>query len=213
MKRIYEALLDRFSVKTLRLICLIVLAAAGIVVGTDVVRGGAASFGGQEVVEVHITPDGLLRAISRVSITRCPANVTYIPIHIPQGGAHLEAVIVGGRSVPFKSSEDLAESTPNTYYAMPSLPEKAFRDAVVEITWSIPLERIRTESGILEFPLRSVVPTKSFAVNVVIDEGAPYRFGGKFSGANDFNLFWVKRDRYFGGAMGSCRIELVPIGS
>ncbi len=211
MKHLYETLLDKFSVRTMRLVCLAILAVTAVAVGNDVMSAGSATFAGQEVVEVHITSDGLLRAVSRVSITRCPANITYMPIHLPQEGARLESVVVGGRSVAFKSSEGVPEAEPNAYYAMPSLPEKAFRDALVEVTWSIPLADMPTEAGAVRFPLQSVIPTKGFAVNVVIDEGAPYVFGGKFSGVRHFNIFWSKRDRYVGGAIGSCGIEIVPV--
>lgn len=96
---------------------------------------------------------------------------------------------------------------------MPSLPEKAFRDALVEVTWAIHLADMPTEAGSVRFPLQSLIPSKDFAVNVVSDEGTPYRFGGMFSEVSDFNIFWSKRDRYLGGVIGSCGIELVPKAS
>ncbi len=205
----HEWILAKISLRVLRTLCIAILAIAAIAIFNNVFRLGPNAFGGQEVAEAHITPEGLLRVISRVRVTRCPDNVAYMPLRLPQEGARLEAVAVGGRNIPFKSGQVIPGAPPNTYYAMPSLPENALRDALVEVTWSIPLADVRTGEGVVRFPLQGIIPVRSFAANLILDEGAPYKLGGKFADENNLNMFWTKMDKYVEGTLGWCNIEIL----
>lgn len=215
MKRLYDALLEGIPLKWLRGFCVALLMIAALAIcevfGFSLVRWTNVGFGGQEVVEAHFTPDGLLRAFSRVSVTRCPSNVTYMPIHLPQPGAKLESVTIGDRSVPFFPSRDPAEK--DKYYAMPSLPENALKAALVEVVWSLPVSEMTVRDDYRVFYLQGVIPVRSYAANVVIDEGAPYQFGGKYSSWKNYNMFWTKQPRYVEGQMGTCGIEIHATGN
>jgi len=197
MNRLYEAMLDKISLPALKNVCMMILVVTAVLLGIsvmrEVMRGG---YGGEEVVEVHITSDGLLRAISRVSVTRCPNYATYMPIRLPHDKARLESVTVGGRNIPFKTGQGIPDATPNTYYAMTSLPGKAMRDALVEAIWSIPLADTYTKDGHVRVLSRGVIPVRSLAVNVVLDDGAPFKFTGKFADVKDYNLFTLGWNRY-----------------
>ena len=213
MIKLFEWMLDKISVRTLSNCCVAILIITAVLTANDIARGisgrGGNPFGGQEVVEVHITPEGLLRAISRLSITHCPSSVTCMPLSLPQKGARLESVTVDGRSVPFESGQGGPEALPNTYYAMPSLPENAMRDALVEVTWSVPLSELRTDKGLTRFPVQGVIPVRSFAANVVIDEGAPYKFGGNIANQNNYTMIVFRQEKYTQCSIGWCDIELL----
>ncbi|MBX7259692.1 MAG: hypothetical protein K1Y02_25270 [Candidatus Hydrogenedentes bacterium] len=214
MTKIYDAILDRVPYRVLNVVCLIVLAGAALALSVNVASSAtnfrSHAFGGQEVVDAHITADGLLRAYSRVSITKCPDDVSYIPIRVSQPGATLESVAFDGRKVSFAPDDEHAEE--GAYRVMPGLPENALKSAVMEITWSMPLDKV--ESGgpnSYQFHLRGAIPISSYTANVILDEGVPYAFGGKFANVPAYSMFWTKHTgrSYFDGEMGTCGIGLV----
>lgn len=166
------------------------------------------SFGGQEVVDFHVMADGRLRAYSRVSITKCPSSIALLPIHIVQPGAVLESAAIGGREVPF-SPEPGKEGV---YSLMPGLPENALMNATLEVVYLLPAVAKKGET--LKFELQGLVPITSYAANVLIEPGAPYRFSGEELGAKTLlPLFWTRRpaatydDKY----LGYCGIGVEPV--
>lgn len=214
MTTIYDAILDRISYRVLSIVCAAVLGLLAGVLCLSVAGSSTSmrsrAFGGQEVVDAHITPDGLLRAYSRVSITKCPDNVSYIPIRVSQPGAALESVTFDGRSVPFEPDTERAKE--GAYRAMPGLPENALKSAAMEIVWSMPLEKVESSApNSYQFYLRGAIPVSSYTANIILDEGVPYTFDGKFAEAKAYSMFWTKRtgQSYFDEEMGTCGIGLV----
>jgi hypothetical protein len=163
------------------------------------------AFGGQEMLNVHLTADGRARAFSRISVTKCPSLVASIPIHIAQPDATLESITVDGRTIPF----DPVPGQANTYTLMPGLPENALKNAVLEVVWSFP------PKDMAKIQLEGLIPINSYAVNAVIDPGAPYRFNGKEAGRKTVNLFWTKRSDggYTAKTLGACGIGIEPLES
>ncbi|MCX5769382.1 MAG: hypothetical protein NTZ09_03795 [Candidatus Hydrogenedentes bacterium] len=163
------------------------------------------AFGGQEMLNIHLTADGRARAFSRISVTKCPSLVASIPIHIAQPDATLESITVDGRTIPF----DPVPGQANTYTLMPGLPENALKNAVLEVVWSFPPK----DMGKIQ--LEGLIPINSYAVNAVIDPGAPYQFSGKEAGRKTFNLFWTKRSDggYTAKKLGTCGIGIEPLES
>ena len=124
------------------------------------------SFGGQEVVDLHVLADGRVRAFSRVSITKCPSSIASIPIQIVQPGAVLESVSINGRKVPFEP----AAGGEGAYTVMPGLPEDALKSALMEAVYTFgKAEDLR---GCF-FHLKGLIPINSYAANMIIDEGVP----------------------------------------
>ena len=169
------------------------------------------SFGGEEVVEVHVAQDGSLRVVSRVNITRCAANPATVPLRIPQPGATLQSVSVDGRPIPFEA----VPGQPDTYAVMPGLPENALTKATLEVVWAPPAEQIKTQGEGRQFTLRirSMVPFTYYAANAVIDPGAPYEFSGPTAKVRSYNMFWSRRPTsdYYEGEMGTCGLEILPM--
>ena len=210
MMKLYDALLDKISYRALRYICTATLAiTAGVMAmgfTNSMFNESTRSFGGQEVTEVHFTPDATVRVVSRISVTKCPANVTYMPIRLSQPGAKLESVTIDKRQISFKPSTKPEEK--DTYYAMPSMPENALKACLVEVVWSFPFEEMKAEDGTTRVYLQGTIPIKSYAVNLVIDDGAPYRFGGKFADARNYNTFFTKMRHYTDCNMGYCTVDI-----
>ncbi|HUW59746.1 MAG TPA: hypothetical protein VMZ06_01970 [Candidatus Bathyarchaeia archaeon] len=161
------------------------------------------AFGGQEMLDVHLAADGRARAFARVSVTKCPSLVASMPIRIAQPDATLESVTVDGRSVVF---EPVAGQV-DTYTIVPGLPEKALKNTLLEIVWSFPVKEIGSVQ------LKGVIPVNSYAVNAVVDPGAPYRFAGKAAGKKAFTLFWTKRSagEYTAQNLGTAGIGIEPV--
>ncbi len=188
------------------------LAALGGVLAYELSHKYSKAFGGQEIVEVHVTPEGMFRVCSRISITKCAANVAAIPFRIPQPGATLESVAVAGRRIPFTPVPDKKD----TYTVMPGLPEEALKNAVLEVVWTPQMEDIRIRGDCRYFSLRlqGIIPFTSFTANAVIDDGAPYQFAYPDTATvKSLNLFWSRRPYkgYYGNAMGSCEIAIQAI--
>ena len=187
--------------------------AAGIAgVSYELTRNRPEVFGGQEVVEVHVTPDGMFRVHSRISITKCADNVASIPFHIPQPGATLESVSIGGRRIPFDPVPDKKD----TYIILPGMPENALKSAVLEVVWSPPAADIKIEGDrrCYNLPLQGIIPFTAYTANAVIDDGVPYQFAyGDLVSTKSFNMFWSKRsDRdYSENSLGSCTVAIQAI--
>jgi len=188
--------------------------AFGMFVATHMRHNRPETFGGQEVAEVHVTADGTFRVHSRISISKCASNVASIPLHIPQPGATLESVTVGGRSIPFAPVRDEED----TYTIMPGLPEHALRNATIEVVWSPQEEDIRVKNGVRYFdlPLRGVIPITAYTANAVIDDGAPYQFAyGELvtPSVRSTNLYWTRRSdgTYHQDPMGTCGVAVKEI--
>lgn len=200
------------SVLFIVVIAVSVLASVGGLVAYNLTHKYSETFGGQEVVEVHVTPDGMFRVVSRISITKCAANIASIPLHLPQPGAILESVTIGGRGIPF---EPVPEK-PDTYSILPGMPEEALKNALLEVVWSPPAADIKMEGDHRQYrlPLQGIIPFTAYTANAVIDDGAPYQFEypGKASFKN-LNLFWTKRsdEGYSGYSLGTCDIAIQPI--
>ncbi len=160
------------------------------------------TFGGQEMLNVHVTADGRARAVSRVSVTKCPSLVATMPIYIAQPDATLESITVDGRSISY----DADPEKPNTYNIMPELPENALKNAAIEVVWSFPLTDMR------QIQIRGVIPVNSYAINAVIDPGAPYQFSDH-EGRRTFNLYWTKTSdgSYRAQNAGTCGIGVEPV--
>jgi len=165
------------------------------------------SFGGQEVVDVHVTPEGRIRAYSRVSITKCPSSIQSMPIRIAQPGAVLESVTIAGRDVPF--SPDPGKD--GVYNLMPGLPENALKNAMLEAVYLLPVT-LGGEQKLVKFQLEGLIPFSSYAANVLIEKGAPFRFGDKWGDETHTPLFWTKRSdgSYGHKGMGCCSIPIKP---
>jgi hypothetical protein len=208
MKRFYESLLDKVSVRGLGIICGIVLFISAIAMTQWVVHRlqQIEPFGGQEVVEAHVTADGKIRAFSRICITSIDTGYSHIPLTLPQPGATLESVTIGGREAAFVPNPDKEDA----YAVMHSLPKKALMNALLEVVWSIPLADTNAGDNCPRFPLKGVIPVKAYAVNFVLDDDAPYRFGGKFAHARSINAFWSQQPRYTACQMGYCGLGLLP---
>jgi len=208
MRRFYESLLDKVSVRGLGIICGVILFVSAVVLSQWVLHRlqQAELLEGQEVVEAHVTADGKIRAFSRVSITRIDVGFSHIPLTIPQPGATLESVTLGGRELPFKPVPDKSD----TYAVMHSMPKKALLDSMLEVVWSIPLADMKGGAKCPMFPLQGVIPVVAYTVNIVLDDDAPYQFGGKFAGAKSYNTFWSQPSRATACGMGYCGIGLLP---
>jgi hypothetical protein len=156
-------------------------------------------FGGQEMVTLHLTADGTARAISRVSITRCPSLVSSIPIRIAQPDAKLESAAIDNREIPIEVLGN------GEYNIIPGLPENALKTALLEVVWTFPIP-----DPDLRIHLQGLIPVNSYAVNAVLDEGAPYRFIDKWSDKKSLTLFWTKRPvgQYDAQGLGSCGMAI-----
>jgi len=208
MKRFYDSLLDKVSVRVMGIFCVVMLIAGAVAMSQWVIHRlrQIEPFGGQEVVEAHVTADGKIRAFSRICITSIDTGYSHIPLTLPQPGAALESVRIGGREVASMPVPDKKD----TYAVMHSLPKKALMDALLEVVWSIPLVDMKAEDEGPWFPLKGVIPVKAYAVNVVLDDDAPYQFGGKFANARSYNAFWSQQPRYTACRMGYCGLGLLP---
>ncbi len=218
MTKYYNAALDRISFKALSILCAgglaLVTMALVFSVSSSATNMRAQVYGGQEVIDAHITADGLMRAYSRISITKCPDCVASLPIRVSQPGATLESVTFDGREVPFAADSDRPGE--DRYIVMPGLPEPALKSAKVEIVWSIPLNKLDSDGpDSYRFHLRGAIPISSYTANVFLDEGVPYTFGGKFADSSNFSMFWTKRSggSYRDDEMGTCGIGLVKKGN
>ncbi|MFA6243340.1 MAG: hypothetical protein WC655_20545 [Candidatus Hydrogenedentales bacterium] len=218
MTKYYNAALDRISFKALSVLCagVLVLVTMALVfsVSSSATNMKSQVYGGQEVIDAHITTDGLMRAYSRISITKCPDCVASLPIRISQPGATLESVTFDGRKAPFAA--DTGRPGEGNYTVMPGLPEPALKSAKVEVVWSIPLDKLDSDGpNSYRFHLRGTIPISSYTANVFLDEGVPYTFGGKFADTPNFSMFWTKRSggRYSDDEMGCCGIGLVEKGN
>lgn len=166
-------------------------------------------FGGQEVVEVHVTPEGQFRVVSRISITKCGDNVASTPLHLPQPGATLESVSIGGRSIPFAPVPDKKD----TYTILPGMPENALKNTTLEVVWSPQAADVKINGNSRGFSLQlqGIIPVTAYTANAVIEDGAPYQFAypGKAS-LKSLNLFWTKRPAwdYYGNPMGCCGVAI-----
>jgi len=172
------------------------------------------AFGGQEVVEAHVTPEGTFRVCSRISITKCADNVASIPLHLPQPGATLESVTIGGRRIPFEPIPDKED----TYAVMPGMPEMALKNAVLEVVWSPQAADIRIKGDRRHFnlQLQGMVPITAYTANAVIDDGAPYQFAyPDMSSVRSLNLYWTLRqgEDYREESMGCCTIAIETMAS
>jgi hypothetical protein len=170
------------------------------------------TFGGQEVAEVHVTPEGMFRVHSRISITRCADKVSAITLQLPHPGAVLESVSIDGREVPVAPVPEAGDA----YTIMPGMPEEALRNSMIEAIWSPPAADVAIDGGQRRFNLRlqGLIPVKAYAANVVIEEGAPYRLTDDYqSSGNSANLYWTKRSRggYAREPLGYCSIVVEQI--
>lgn len=164
-------------------------------------------FGAQEMVDLHVTVDGRVRAFSRISITKCDGNVMMVPIQLSQPGAVLESVTVDGRKVVYMPEP----GKEGMYRIMSGLPENALKNALLEVIWSLPAADIVGKCS--WFQLRGLLPLNAYSVNISIDEGAPYRFDGKDAAQKSCWLFWTKYPvgQYNSNGIGSCGVSIVPV--
>lgn len=188
------------------------LATGGGLLAYEMAHKYSEAFGGQEVVEVHVTPDGMFRVVSRVSITKCAVNIASIPLRIPQPGATLESVTIGGRNIPFTPVPDKAD----LYTILPGMPEDALTNAILEVVWSPETADIKIQGDSRQFrlQLQGIIPFTAYTANAVIDEGAPFQFAypGK-SSLKSLNLFWSKRPNYdyYENGLGTCDVVIQAI--
>ncbi|MCP4645087.1 MAG: hypothetical protein GY851_31885 [bacterium] len=200
------------KVQALVVILICVVASAFAFIANAMTSRYPEEFGGQEVAEVHVTPEGAFRVVSRISITRCPANVSEIPLRIPQPGATLESVAIDGRDIPAVPVPDKAD----TYTILPGLPKNALMSATVEVVWSPKAADIEIEDDHRSFnlQLRGMIPINAYALNAIIDDGASYRFAyGDPSYEKGFNQYWTLRSDggYHDRPMGSCGVHVDAI--
>jgi hypothetical protein len=157
-------------------------------------------FGGEEVANAHITADDRLRVVSRTVLTRHPPTVLALPIRVSRPGATLESVTLDGRDLPFESDPE----TPDLYSALTGVPALALDHAMLEVVWSLPLEEAAL-NGAFNLPLQGTLPVRHYALNAVVDAGAPYIIG-PFWGTTwtkSGTLFWSERPGYDAGAFGT----------
>ena len=163
------------------------------------------TFGGQEEVEIHFTPEGAVRTLSRITITKSPDLLAPVPIRIPQPGATLESVTISGRKTPVVAVPGMKD----TYSVMPGMPEAALKGATMEVVWSIPMAAMGfgEDSG-CKFRLLGIIPVNSYTAKAVIDEGAPYLFDSQVTTDKSYTMFTAKLEDYEAGEMGYCGIKL-----
>ena len=163
-------------------------------------------FGADEVVSVHITADERLRAVARLVVTKHPREALSLPIRVAQPGATLESVTLNGRELPVTLDEDDG----SLYAALTGVPASMLKDAVVEVVWGAPLHEAM-EGDAVQFHLGGTLPVRRYAINVIVDDGAPY-VAGPFDETwqKSGTVFWTGSSDYKSRQMGSAWVVLRP---
>lgn len=183
MTKFYESVLDRISVKGLkRLMTLLLMACAvlawavfdnnGHIRGLGGIgRGGTPRFAGHEVAEWHITGPEKIRVRSRLTLSRCPANATLMPVSLPYDSGEIEAVTLDGQPIPWTKTGLELRLGLNT-------PGKALKQAVVEVTWSFPFAELIPEEDYYRIRLQPLIPVKSYALVAILEDDCGFNVIG-----------------------------------
>lgn len=226
MNSMYDRLLDRISFTALRRIIVVFLALSGAIAGS-VIFGNMPEllalagrseprFGGHEVAEWHITSEGLVRVHSRISLSKCPANGTFMPIVLPYESGKIEAALLDGSPVEYidvpagLDREPGCLSEPGLYIAL-NTPGPALRNSRIEVIWSFPFDELPREDGCgYRIRERGLIPVKSYAIVAVLDEGCGFELSGDHPELRMTQPFsWMWRE-YISCQMGTCCLSMRP---
>ena len=163
------------------LILLTVLLIVPLVVGTDVLFAKAserAFAGSYQADEWHVTRDEQIIAHSRINLTRWPNDSRIIPITLPYENAKVQSAAFAGEAVEVRNPGQgkYEVELPENFVWPPS-------DMTVEVVWTVPLSTLESDMHFESSPyrarLRSLIPTSSFSLKVVLERKAGFEFFNK----------------------------------
>ncbi len=174
--KLYDRLLDRFSVAAVRGIgmCGLVMATVlcAVAFGSD--WGGHRHswppiHAGHEVAEWHLLPGGQVRVHSRITLTEGPEPATFMRIELPYESGQIESALLDGRPVSWFEMNPGGESEPGLYLAL-NTSGAALRNDLVEIVWTFAFEEVPWEGEYYSIHMQSLIPVKSYALVAVLEE-------------------------------------------
>ena len=219
MNSMYDRLLDHISFTTLYWITVVSLALSGVIAFAFIfgdmpellARVGRSEprFGGHEVAEWHITAEGRVRVHSRISVSKCWANATLMPIVLPYESGKIEAALLDGRPVEHTNVPPGLECEPGLYIAL-NTPGPALRNSLVEVIWSFPFDELPWEDGYYRIRLRGLIPVKSYALVAILDEGCGFELSGDHPELRITQPFSWMGQKYMSCEMGTCGLAMRP---
>ncbi len=190
--------------------CLLVILLALPLVGTGVLlaRGFETPFAGSyQADEWHVTSGGEVEAHSRINLTRWPKDFRAMPITLPYENAKVKSATFGAKPVQFRELENGSyELELGERFAAPF-------DMTVEVVWTVPLGELESAPpqwlGPYRARLRSLIPTNSLSLKVLLEPGCGFEFVGGGDNRWTYPFTHMRGDGIYSEKRGSCSMCIV----
>jgi hypothetical protein len=214
----YDRILDRISLKALTRIVSASLAVLGAACGLfffgpgldSYFRYRAPYFAGNEVAEWHIMGGDRVVVHSRITLSKCLPNTTFMPIELPYESGKIESVTLDGRPVAYEDITGTPDAESGLYLALDT-PGPALQNRLIEVVWSLPMSELPWEDGCgYRIQLKGLIPVRSYALVTILEEGCGFEVNGNTPGLRMYHPFSCIM-RGYKCWMGSCGLGIRPI--